>query len=275
MVGCEDATSIDYEGDVAVLASIRDITERKARERELERQNERLDEFASVVSHDLRSPINVARGSLDLATDTGDHDHLDHASSALDRMESLVEDVLELARQGRLVDETERVALADVAMDAWDCVAAGDATLAVETDDSVEADASRLQELFENLFRMLWNTAPRTLVRTLTRTLSSTPGTASQLQSRRTRTASPSPTTARDCPRTATTRCSSAGTRPWTAAPGSGSQSWNASPTPMAGPSTPFRPTRASRTAVLGSKSPAVVVSRTTLTAPDVGCQYD
>ncbi|UHH26192.1 PAS domain S-box protein [Halobacterium noricense] len=151
---CEfSATSIDYEGDVVVLASIRDITERKARERELERQNERLDEFASVVSHDLRSPINVARGGLDLATDTGDHDHLDRASSALDRMEALVEDVLKLARQGGLADETESAALAEVATDAWDCIDAADATLAVETDDSVEADPTRLQELFENLFR--------------------------------------------------------------------------------------------------------------------------
>jgi PAS domain S-box-containing protein len=149
---CEfSATSIDYEGDVAVLASIRDITERKARERDLERQNERLDEFASVVSHDLRSPINVAQGSLDLAD--ADDEHLARASDALDRMEALVEDVLDLARQGRLVDETEAVALSEVAADAWDCVDAPDATLAVETDLVVDADPSRLQELFENLFR--------------------------------------------------------------------------------------------------------------------------
>ncbi|MCG1002683.1 MULTISPECIES: PAS domain S-box protein [Halobacterium] len=151
---CEfSATSIDYEDDVAVLASIRDITERKARERDLERQNERLDEFASVVSHDLRSPINVARGSLDLATDTGDDAHLDRAADALDRMEALVEDVLELARHGRLVDETEPVELADVATDAWGCVDTADATMTVDTDLVVAADPSRLQELFENLFR--------------------------------------------------------------------------------------------------------------------------
>jgi len=151
---CEfSATSIDYEGDVAVLASIRDITERKARERDLERQNERLEEFASVVSHDLRNPINVARGSLDLAASTGDDEHLDRASDALDRMEALVEDVLELARQGQLVDETEAVSVAEVAADAWDCVDAPESTLEVETDLVVDADPSRLQELFENLFR--------------------------------------------------------------------------------------------------------------------------
>jgi PAS domain S-box-containing protein len=152
---CEFSTTvISYQGDTAVLASIRDITERKERERELERQNERLDQFASVVSHDLRSPLNVAKGSLDLAEATGEAEHFDRASEALDRMESLVEDVLELARQGQLVDETEAVSLADVVHRAWGSIDAPDATLNAAVDDkTVAADSGRLQELFENLFR--------------------------------------------------------------------------------------------------------------------------
>ena len=151
---CEfSATSIAYEGDLAVLASIRDITERKERERDLERQNERLDEFASVVSHDLRSPINVARGSVDLAESTEDLSHLDRAADALDRMEALVEDILQLARQGQLVDETDRVTLESVAAEAWASIDAPAATLDTQTDASVDADETRLRELFENLFR--------------------------------------------------------------------------------------------------------------------------
>jgi PAS domain S-box-containing protein len=151
---CEfSVTSIGYEGEVASLSSIRDITERKERERELERQNERLDEFASVVSHDLRSPINVAKGSVDLTRQTGDEDHLDRAEDALDRMETLVEDILDLARQGQLVDETEPVALTDVGTEAWESVEAPDATFVADVDCTVAADRGRLRELFENLFR--------------------------------------------------------------------------------------------------------------------------
>jgi len=151
---CEfSATSITYEDCSAVLASIRDITEWEARQRELERQNERLDEFASVVSHDLRSPINVARGSVDLAREDGGDEHLDRASEALDRMDALVENILDLARQGRLVDETESVQLDEVATAAWQSVDATDASFDVETAASVDADRTRLQELFENLFR--------------------------------------------------------------------------------------------------------------------------
>jgi len=151
---CEfSVTSIDYDGDVASLASIRDITERKEHERELERQNERLDEFASVVSHDLRSPINVAKGSVDLTQQTGDSEHLDRAADAIDRMEALVEDILDLARQGQLVDETEPVDLADLGAEAWESVDAPEAALVTEVDATVAADAGRLRELFENLFR--------------------------------------------------------------------------------------------------------------------------
>ena len=152
---CEFSTTvITYQGEPAVLASIRDITQRKERERELERQNERLDEFAGVVSHDLRSPLNVARGSLDLARETDDSEHFDRAEDALDRMEALVEDVLALARQGQLVDETEPVALADVTGEAWDSVEAPDATVDDDVGDArVAADRGRLLELFENLFR--------------------------------------------------------------------------------------------------------------------------
>ncbi len=152
---CEFSTTvITYQGEPAVLASIRDITERKERERELKRQNERLDQFAGVVSHDLRSPLNVAEGSLELARETGDEEHFDRASDALDRMNSLVEDVLALARQGRLVDETERVALGEVAADAWESVDAPEAAVDYDVGDvRVDADPCRLQELFENLFR--------------------------------------------------------------------------------------------------------------------------
>ncbi|WP_232701481.1 PAS domain S-box protein [Halobacterium wangiae] len=151
---CEfSVTSIDYDGDVASLSSIRDITERKEREWELERQNERLEEFASVVSHDLRSPINVAQGSVDLTQQTGEEEHLDRAEDALERMEALVEDILDLARQGRHVDETEPVDLAEVGTEAWESVDAPDATLATDVAATVAADRGRLRELFENLFR--------------------------------------------------------------------------------------------------------------------------
>ena len=81
------------------------------REAELARQNERLDEFASVVSHDLRNPLNVAQGNLELARETGEAAYQERVAAALDRMDELIDDVLTLARNGRTVDEFRPVDL--------------------------------------------------------------------------------------------------------------------------------------------------------------------
>ncbi|RXK51990.1 histidine kinase N-terminal 7TM domain-containing protein [Halorientalis pallida] len=136
-----------------VVVNSRDITERKHRERELERQNGRLEDFANVVSHDLRNPLQIAEGYLDEARRTGDEDAFERVETAHDRMETIIADVLELARQGRTVGETEPVSVATVANEAWATVRTDGATLTVTDDTHVEADPDRLRRLFENLFR--------------------------------------------------------------------------------------------------------------------------
>jgi signal transduction histidine kinase len=133
--------------------TLADITDREQYRREIERQNERLSQFASMVSHDLRNPLGVAIGRVELAREEGDSEHLDTARTALARMESLIEDLLTLARHGQPIDETERVSLSTVADPTREVVETGDATLSVEADLALLADPDRLQQLLENLFR--------------------------------------------------------------------------------------------------------------------------
>ena len=135
------------------LVLMTDITDRERDRRELKRQNERLDRFASVVSHDLRNPLQVLRGALDGARQTGDPEHFERGEQALDRMETLIEDVLSLARQGQPIDETEPVALAALAEECWDVVETGEAELVVDDDLQFMADLDRLRQLLENLVR--------------------------------------------------------------------------------------------------------------------------
>ena len=130
-----------------------DVTERRDRERELARKNDRLEEFTSVVSHDLRNPLTVAKGRLEAVQNQDDDEHLDAVADALDRMERLIEDLLALARQGRAVEATETVPLADVADIAWASVATADATLVNDLDVAVAGDRTRLEQAFGNLFR--------------------------------------------------------------------------------------------------------------------------
>lgn len=131
----------------------RDVTGRKNTERELERQNEQLEEFLSVVSHDLRNPLNVAAGTLEVAVDASDGDHLETAAAALDRMDALIDDLLVLAREEEAINVTEPVHLSDVARTCWSHVETAEATLDVDIDRTVRADRSRLSQVFENLFR--------------------------------------------------------------------------------------------------------------------------
>jgi len=151
--GAQDYLLKDHLEAELLERAVRYALERHRQEHALERQNERLERFASIVSHDLRNPLQVAKGRL-AHVDPGDTaEHLDEAVDALDRMEELVDDLLDLARDGRDIDATESVDLADTARSAWNSVGAPASTLRVDVAGSVTADGGRLTQLFENLFR--------------------------------------------------------------------------------------------------------------------------
>ena len=135
------------------LFLVRDVTAREERERALRRRNEQLDRFATVVSHDLRNPLGIAKGHVEIARDTGDVSRLEPVVDALDRMESLIDEVLTIAREGADVTDTEPVRLAAVADAAWRSVDAGAATYRVVDDVTVVADRPKLVRILENLFR--------------------------------------------------------------------------------------------------------------------------
>ena len=134
-----------------------DVERRRTKRRgaELERQVDRLEEFASVVSHDLRSPLTVAKGNMELI---GDNDAVDEeliapVEFAHDRMSEIIEDSLALARGGNEVTDPEPVGIEELATQAWQTVGGDDETLSVATEMQLDADPERLLRLLENLFR--------------------------------------------------------------------------------------------------------------------------
>ncbi|WP_144060678.1 histidine kinase N-terminal 7TM domain-containing protein [Salinarchaeum sp. Harcht-Bsk1] len=154
----------DYEVRVAPIEDERgttrgrillfhDVSEREVNRRELEHQNEQLERFASVVSHDLRNPLSVAEGYLDLARESGEGEHFETVAEAHDRMHAIIQDVLTMAREGTSVEETSPVSLRAAAETAWSQVDTGDAELVVTEDRTIPADEDRLQRLLENLYR--------------------------------------------------------------------------------------------------------------------------
>ena len=140
--------------DGIILVS-RDVTEHRQREHELEQTNEKLEQFAGVVSHDLRNPLNVLSGRAELAKETGELAHLEDVLNAADRMEAIIDDLLVLSRSGQTVDDPSSVSLAAVAAESWETVPAENATLeqTIPDDVRVDADRDRLLNVFENLYR--------------------------------------------------------------------------------------------------------------------------
>ncbi|PSQ69992.1 MAG: ATPase, partial [Bacteroidetes bacterium QH_2_64_26] len=131
-----------------------ELEQRRATE-QLERQNEQLDSFASLVTHDLRNPLNVAKGRLELAKEDKNLDHLAAVDQALDRVDEIIEDVLALTWGNQDLDEDdlEACALAELAEDCWDHVDMSEGILQVEGRPVIKADERRLRRLLENLFR--------------------------------------------------------------------------------------------------------------------------
>lgn len=145
---------LQTEGEILIMATISDITARKERETELKRQNKRLDEFARIVSHDLRSPLAIAVTNLELVREAHESEALTRIEDALDRMDSLIEDFLTFARHGTRVIEPSPVSLPQVIDRAWTAMGTETATLNVADGlNNVVCDEEKLLQLLENLFR--------------------------------------------------------------------------------------------------------------------------
>lgn len=144
----------EHDGERYFTGIIRDISDRKRRENALRERNERLDDFAEVLSHDIRNPLSVAKGYTELSREEDDTPELAEVAEALERTEELIEDVLARSRDGEFVGETEPVDLEAVIRSAWREVRSPEASLEIADGlGVVEADRSRLRELFANVLR--------------------------------------------------------------------------------------------------------------------------
>jgi len=144
-----------------------DEQELKQTKQELEQSNEKLNKFASVVSHDLRNPLMVTKARVDFIRDDAPTEHVETMERNLERMETMIDELLTLARVGESITETTRVSLAAVAGEAWEHTRTDGGTLErdLPADATVEADHDRLLQIFKNLFRNAFdhNTTPLTL----------------------------------------------------------------------------------------------------------------
>lgn len=135
------------------LIVFRDVTRLKRREKRLERKNRFLDEFASVVSHDIATPLSVIENKAHLIELTDETSHTGDIYDATEQIRGQIEELRNLARRGRDIGDITTVALETVATEAWSTTEAADVTLEVTDSMTVEANQDLLRQLLENLFK--------------------------------------------------------------------------------------------------------------------------
>jgi signal transduction histidine kinase len=127
------AGPIEYQGEVATIGTLKDITERKQAEEERERlleeleaKNRELERFTYTISHDLRSPLVTIQGfTIMLQKDIEQNEReraendLKYIENAATKMSALLSDTLELSRIGRIANPPEDVPLGDIVKEHW------------------------------------------------------------------------------------------------------------------------------------------------------------
>lgn len=142
-------------GDVYVLVTHTDITERVAAEIAANRRSDRMHAVASYISHDLRNPLTIARGWLETVVDGGDPADLERVERALQRMDNMIGGAVELLRVERDGIGKEPIELDAAAHAAWEFHAATkaeNATLDVADSATLSASPEILDRVLGNLF---------------------------------------------------------------------------------------------------------------------------
>lgn len=146
---------MEADGEVTALrGTLHDVTKDERAKQALEARNRRLDQFAGIVSHDIRSPLSAAIGFTEVAQETGDTQHLGYVRTNLKRIQNIVDDLLVLA-QGRTSSHlTEDVCMETIARQSWEREEMGELHLNMEgVLGTVRGHPGLLGQMFCNLFR--------------------------------------------------------------------------------------------------------------------------
>ncbi len=145
--------------EAALAVTARELEQRNEA---LERSNRELEQFASIVSHDLKSPLQVVRGFVELlgrqggkATSTETQSYVEAALRGTERMDRLIDDVLAYSRAGQrpasFVPVDLNQVMAEVLADSAARVRDADAVITVGPLPLVEGDYTQLRQLLQNL----------------------------------------------------------------------------------------------------------------------------
>jgi light-regulated signal transduction histidine kinase (bacteriophytochrome) len=172
---------LEIEGELLVSAAIRDATQRKLfeadiqklnedlrqRAAQLETANKELESFSYSVSHDLRAPLRAIDGfSHAILEDYSEQlppdalGHLERIRNATKRMAQLIDDLLELSRLSRTTLQPRFFNISKMVEEIFNSFQTTaperEATLVAESDLMTEADPRLIHIVLENLIGNAW-----------------------------------------------------------------------------------------------------------------------
>ena len=172
---------LETEGGLLVSAAIRDVTQRKLMEADVQKLNEdlkqraaqleaankELEAFSYSVSHDLRAPLRSIDGfSHVLLEDYSDHlpdegrNYLERVRAAAQRMAVLIDDLLNLSRLTRTALQPRFINLSkmteEIVQGLQENQPGRAATFSITPDLMVEADPHLMHIVLENLLSNAW-----------------------------------------------------------------------------------------------------------------------
>lgn len=143
---------MDNEGINGVFHVVRNIDDRKKKEKEIERNRDRLDNVINIMSHDLRNLLNVGMARSEMIAEEHDDDNAKAVKESLDRMAELISDSLDIARTGRKVQEFESVNIKTLSRKCASNTVPDRTVVQCQDQMIIKADKSRVANLLENLF---------------------------------------------------------------------------------------------------------------------------
>jgi signal transduction histidine kinase len=134
-----------------------DVTDLEATRRELDRQNEQLDEFAAAITHELRNPLNLALGHLSAAPRSCSNEDcrraVDAAYAANERMVDIVDDLTTMTTYGKSVPDRADHPLPALVRQAWQACDPPAARLDIVGSATAAVDRPRFVEMCERTFQ--------------------------------------------------------------------------------------------------------------------------
>lgn len=144
---------IDWRQKPSLLLLYRDLSEQTPRARIRDRHSTHLEALAEIISHDLQNPLIAAQGRLALAREECESEHLEALGAVLDRMDSVLDSTVTLARLDGTSMDREAIPLTAVITSSWRREQTADATLAVADELTIRGDMTHVAHLFEQLFQ--------------------------------------------------------------------------------------------------------------------------